>query len=163
MRPERRFKPGMDGGLTAAVLISPPHHLRTAEILSKRWGPPHLRKDLELHFKEMRSVERNVAAAIGATWAWLATHSTPPLPKWPWLIPVLFVILGALRCYGLWKQFGDFHDYIQRIEEAFSGAGDPGGWEHYLGLGNTNLFQSTGSFWIVLSIATIAVALYEYS
>jgi hypothetical protein len=40
MRPERRFKPGMDGGLTAAVLISPPHHLRTAEILSKRWGPP---------------------------------------------------------------------------------------------------------------------------
>jgi hypothetical protein len=40
MRPERRFKPGMDGGLTAAVLVSPPHHLRTAEILSKRWGPP---------------------------------------------------------------------------------------------------------------------------
>jgi hypothetical protein len=25
MRPERRFKPGMDGGLTAAVLLSPPH------------------------------------------------------------------------------------------------------------------------------------------
>ena len=41
MRPERRFKPGMDGGLTAAVLVSPPHHLRTAEFLSKRWGPPH--------------------------------------------------------------------------------------------------------------------------
>ncbi len=40
MRPERRFKPGMDGGLRAAVLVSPPHHLRAAEILSKRWGPP---------------------------------------------------------------------------------------------------------------------------
>ncbi len=40
MRPERRFKPGMDGGLTVAVLVSPPLHLRTAEILSKRWGPP---------------------------------------------------------------------------------------------------------------------------
>ena len=40
IRPERRFKPGMDGGLTAAVLVSPPHHLRTAEFLSKRWGPP---------------------------------------------------------------------------------------------------------------------------
>src|SRR5437588_810214 len=40
MRPERRFKPGMDGGLTAAFLVSPPHHLRTDEILSKRWGPP---------------------------------------------------------------------------------------------------------------------------
>src|SRR6185437_5644916 len=32
MRPERRFKPGMDGGLTAALLVSPPLHLRTAEI-----------------------------------------------------------------------------------------------------------------------------------
>src|SRR5690242_7635942 len=41
MRPERRFKPGMDGGLTAAVLVSPPLHLRTAEILSKQWGPSH--------------------------------------------------------------------------------------------------------------------------
>jgi hypothetical protein len=41
MRPERRFKSGMEGGLTAAVLVSPPLHLRTVEILSKRWGPPH--------------------------------------------------------------------------------------------------------------------------
>ena len=27
--PERRGKSGMDGGLTAAVLVSPPRHLRT--------------------------------------------------------------------------------------------------------------------------------------
>ena len=40
IRPERRLKPGMDGGLTAAVLVSPPLHLRTDEILSKQWGPP---------------------------------------------------------------------------------------------------------------------------
>jgi len=41
MRPERRFKPGVDGGLTAASLFSPLHHLRTLDFLSKRWGPPH--------------------------------------------------------------------------------------------------------------------------
>ncbi len=41
IRPERRLKPGMDGGLTAAVLVSPPLHLRTDEILSNQWGPPH--------------------------------------------------------------------------------------------------------------------------
>jgi hypothetical protein len=40
MRPEHRCKSGMDGGLTAAILVSTPHHLRTAEFLSKRWGPP---------------------------------------------------------------------------------------------------------------------------
>jgi hypothetical protein len=32
----------MEGGLRAAFLISPLHHLRTAKILSKRWGPPQL-------------------------------------------------------------------------------------------------------------------------
>ena len=40
MRPERRFKPGMDGGLTAALLVSPPLHLRIAVFLSKQPGPP---------------------------------------------------------------------------------------------------------------------------
>jgi transposase len=40
MRPERRGKSGMDGGLTAASLISPLHHLRTADFLSSRLGPP---------------------------------------------------------------------------------------------------------------------------
>lgn len=122
-----------------------------------------LRKEIEVHLADMRSVERNVAAAVGATWAWLATHSTPPLPRWAWLIPVLFVILGMLRCFGLWKQFGNFHNYLECVEECFSGKQDPGGWEHFLGLGNTTLFQSTGTFWVVLSLATVGIAIYEYS
>ena len=40
-RPEHRCKSGMDGGLTAAILLSPPLYLRTTDFLSKRWGPPH--------------------------------------------------------------------------------------------------------------------------
>jgi hypothetical protein len=40
MRPERRIKPGMDGGLRAAFLISPPHRL-SDDNLSSLWGPPH--------------------------------------------------------------------------------------------------------------------------
>ena len=43
-RPERRFKPGVDGGLRAASWTARSHHLRTAEILSKQWGPPHRKK-----------------------------------------------------------------------------------------------------------------------
>jgi hypothetical protein len=31
MRPERRLKPGVDGGLRAGLLVSPLHHLKTAE------------------------------------------------------------------------------------------------------------------------------------
>src|SRR5450432_932094 len=49
MRPERRCKSGMDGGLRAAVRISPPLHLRTDEILSNRWGPPQ--NPSILHFR----------------------------------------------------------------------------------------------------------------
>ena len=42
MRPERRCKSGMGGGLTAAPFVSPSLHLRIAVFLSDRWGPPQV-------------------------------------------------------------------------------------------------------------------------
>jgi hypothetical protein len=41
MRPERRIRPGLDGGLTVASFATQPHLLWTSNILSKRWGPPY--------------------------------------------------------------------------------------------------------------------------
>jgi len=119
-----------------------------------------LRKQIEMHVTEMRTVERNVVLGVGGTWAWLATHTTP---KWIWSVPVLFVILGALRCHGIWTELGRLHEYIQRIESRFSAKEDPGGWEHFLGLGNTALFRSTGTLWVMLSLATVAVAVYQWA
>jgi hypothetical protein len=52
-RPEHRCKSGMDGGFTAAVLLSPPLHLRTADFLPKRSGPPQ-----GLHFPKHPSQGR---------------------------------------------------------------------------------------------------------
>src|ERR1035438_9447160 len=52
MRPERRLKPGMDGGLRAALLVRPlqplQHPLRTPELVPIRRGslPPGDRDDL---------------------------------------------------------------------------------------------------------------------
>jgi hypothetical protein len=64
MRPERRFKPGMDGGLTAAVLVSPPLHLRTPEILSKRWGPPQaVAEQVEVNQNAVPDLERKSRTA----------------------------------------------------------------------------------------------------
>jgi hypothetical protein len=40
MEPERQCKSGMDGGLRAALLVSPLLHLRMDDFLSNRWGPP---------------------------------------------------------------------------------------------------------------------------
>src|SRR5882762_10325296 len=50
MELERRCKSGMDGGLRAASVVSPPLHLRTDDFLSNRWGPPHsvIRSAVEL-------------------------------------------------------------------------------------------------------------------
>ena len=62
MRPERRFKPGMDGGLTAAVLLSPPLHLTTTGILSKQWGPPH--------HAAMRNVEKKIRTCNSGKILW---------------------------------------------------------------------------------------------
>lgn len=47
MRPDRRIKSGMDGGLRAAFVITPSHHLTERQILSNLWGPPqHLRQHI---------------------------------------------------------------------------------------------------------------------
>lgn len=104
-----------------------------------------LRKQIEMHVTEMRTVERNVVFGVGGTWAWLATHTTP------------------LRCHGIWTELGRLHEYIQRIESVFSAKDDPGGWEHFLGLGNTALFRSTGTLWVTLSLATVTVAVYQWT
>jgi ATP-dependent DNA ligase len=73
MRPERRCKSGMDGGLTAASLVSPSLHLRMDEILSKRWGPPH--KALEVfhgrYLAENKTIELSLAtrdAGVAKGW-----------------------------------------------------------------------------------------------
>jgi len=57
----------MDGGLRAALLVSPPLHLRTAEFLSKRWGPPQTVETIVRMFaghdlNHFQQIERILAA-----------------------------------------------------------------------------------------------------
>jgi len=100
------------------------------------------------------------ALAVGGTWAWLVTHSPA---KWTWFIPVLFVVLGILRCVGVYQHFGQLHEYLKQIESAFSANDDPGGWEHFLQWQSQSLSKSSIAFWSVLLFAAIGVALYECS
>ena len=89
MRPERRFKSGMDGGLTAAVLVSPPLHLRTLEILSKRWGPPHNSITGTRSFRAMCLSDERVPA--GRVYATIVAGSLVRIPDIN--IPLPFAIL----------------------------------------------------------------------
>lgn len=119
-----------------------------------------LRKELDWHNEYVRSTEKAVALAVGVVWAWLVTH---PQAKWPWFIPVLFVVLGILRSISVSRHFGRLHEYLKQLESAFSANGDPGGWEHYLRWQSQSLSKSSIAFWTVLLLASIGVALYECS
>ncbi len=95
MRPERRCKSGMDGDLTVASLVSPPHHLRTDVFLSNRWGPPHCgltstpttSKPARLYPKPAPPAQQNKSSNLGfpfrlLIWSglWLAHNSSVVSP-----------------------------------------------------------------------------------
>ena len=63
MEPERRCKSGMDGGLTAAILVSPLLHLRMDDFLSNRWGPPQRTDLLRLFDAERARLEAELLLA----------------------------------------------------------------------------------------------------
>src|SRR3954447_7796247 len=95
MEPERRCKSGMDGGLRAAVRISPLLHLKTDGFLSNRWGPLHKKAEqvmrskrnedeksdnkvpLEIWFCSPLHVRAQVRNAMSAQWGYLVEFKDP--------------------------------------------------------------------------------------
>jgi hypothetical protein len=118
-----------------------------------------LRHEIEWLLKDYRALERNVVIAVGLTWAWLFEKRAP---RWTWVIPILFAVLGAIRASGIIKSFRGFHGYISQLEDAFSRPGDPGGWQH-------SPWHKTGAargaywFWSILIGATVLVAIYRFT
>lgn len=118
-----------------------------------------LRREIEIAINDYRATERNVVIAVGVSWAWLfqAGNGVPVLA---WLVPCLFVVLGILRNYSDEAFFQSAHQYLARVEKAFSLPGHPGGWEHAPVSRNWTR-ASAVLFWIVLALATIVVATFE--
>jgi hypothetical protein len=80
----------MDGGLTAASVIRPLHHLRTADFLSSRLGPPHYRILIEQSQEEIVARLEELKALIekgdlkpwefhGMKAIWFGRHLYEPL------------------------------------------------------------------------------------
>jgi hypothetical protein len=119
-----------------------------------------LRKEIEWLLTEESTRERNTVIAVGATWAWLFSNPEKiTSAPWAWFIPVLFVVLGILRCLGNRKQWSVFHSYIERIEGVFLDSGSPGGWEHF-SWGKTQ-WRSTIAFWTVLFLVVAWVGVRQ--
>jgi hypothetical protein len=119
-----------------------------------------LRAEIVWLLKDYRVLERNALIAVAISWAWLFENSD--LPRWAWFLPVLFVGLGALRASGIFKQFGVFHEYIAKIEEAFSRNKDLDGWEHFSWERTGWVSASATVFWVILLLSAGAIAFYEW-
>lgn len=117
-----------------------------------------LRNEIENMLSDSRSLERNVVFAVGATWAWLATHSDK-VPKAIWWLPVFLSALGAFRSWALLKTFGIFSDYIKKIEEVFCVDGIEG-WETFSGPRKHWISKTGKYFWAALVFTSLGIAVY---
>src|SRR5713226_2321001 len=83
-----------------------------------------LRKEIEWLLQDYRSLERNIAVVCGGLLAWLFEHQQSSQRWTPqdlaWIIPFLFAGLGSVRAWGIFQAFDVYHEYIVKIEEAFS-------------------------------------------
>ena len=136
----------------------------------------YLRREIEWLMTYYRSLERNVVVAVGVTWGWLFSNRQQ-LPRWTWFIPCLFSFLGTLRSITLVRDHDHLHEYLYRVEKAFSSANDPGGWEHFREAAvwksrsvsvfwrafnwGKRMTKSPSLFWILLTLSTVAVGVYE--
>lgn len=131
-----------------------------------------LRKEIEWLLQDYRALERNIAVVCGGllTWLFAQKHSCQ---EWSpqdlaWIIPFLFAGLGSVRAWGIFKAFDVYHEYIVKIEEAFSAGMNLGGWEHFLNTqtqDKKDKRRTIGAskfaymFWISLDVVTFLVGL----
>jgi hypothetical protein len=124
-----------------------------------------LRAEVLQLLETLRSLERNVIVAIGASWAFLL-EKREHVPKWSWFVRVLFAVLGILRARGIVKYFGQFRVYLSRLEEAFGTPQGPAGWQHFTGpftrkSPGSKISDGTAPFWALLLLMTLAAAIWE--
>jgi hypothetical protein len=119
-----------------------------------------LRSEIILSLTEVRALERYIAVACAAIWSWVATH--PESPTILLCLPIVLTLLGGLRASAYWKEFGNVHDYIKKIENLL-GSRDcevtdesavlPTGWEHCTKARQDLITASAVLFWIGLLLA----------
>ena len=107
--------------------------------------------------QDYRALERNAVIAVGVTWGWLFKQTSPAVPKWAWFVPFLFAVLGSLRALGIAKASDALVKYMKRLEDAFSHANDPGGWENFSQGSGRAQVKAAYVFWIILVLVTLVV------
>lgn len=119
-----------------------------------------LRKEIESCVEEIRIIERYALIGTGIVWAWLATNAQLNVPYVIWWIPLLFSVFGLFRTVALATSVRRLARYIrEKVEPLFCDQGVEG-WETYRWKNVTpSIKLSVYTFWVLHSIATIAVPL----
>lgn len=120
-----------------------------------------LKAEVEYRVKATERIELVVVGGIAGLYAWLSKEGIAAPEIW-WL-PVVLVIIGALRQIALLNRIMEVTSYVREIEKNFC-QNEIGGWEHFL----KNIRQSPKGhlvsvsgylLWIFLLFITVVIAL----
>lgn len=101
--------------------------------------------------REIWSIERLAVGASGAVWAWLATNK--PEFGAVWFVPVLFAVLGGMRCSALSRSIQSAGEYLRLNESRVT---NYEGWETFKQRsGGAGIVRSQEVFWWTLFLITI--------
>jgi hypothetical protein len=120
-----------------------------------------LRSEIDDGISEARAFERYAVIASGALWAWLTTRSNAPLLLW--CLPLLLVLAGWLRSWGLYKHLGHIGSYLKQIEDNhLTDWNGPQGWEKWLDKDRGFRRRLIDNWvWIILGVTAILAICYR--
>ena len=87
-----------------------------------------LRREIELHLRELSRIPNYTVIPAAGLWAWMAKNQIPARFRWCWFIAVVFPVLGALRSRAISRKIQLIGAYLRRFEKKVARIGIPG-WE----------------------------------
>lgn len=90
-----------------------------------------LRGNLQSLITDLRTVERDVLAAVGVITGFLVLHPPVGKDRWAWWTPALFTCLGAARAWTIRWHIVRCDRYLQFLELVFIEPDYPGGFQTF--------------------------------
>jgi hypothetical protein len=120
-----------------------------------------LRGELRVLASDLRSSERDVLAAVGVIWGFLALHPPHGGDRWSWWAAPLFAILGMARAWTIRTHMSATEDYIKLLEQKLRGESFLGYQAFFSSSPRHSKIHAVRLFWLTLVGCTFVVAAYK--